>query len=240
MIFRSQMPTWKKKIKLELAESWKVDKKLKAQQVTTYELWVKTFLPSSPKVTVAAFLACVRVGGRGVGGEHGVPWKATEMWLLTFYLELVTRVQQVLCCNSDTPPQFYPDQDPDTMLSCFACWTSKLYTLSATKPPLAHSKQERKKERKNKKTESTSLSACQLHTPPPTWLCLLEECIITFLFPSSENEGFSQEFQSLGAQANSWCKCHTNNVFSVQVDANVILTMPLSVQADANVILTMS
>ncbi len=238
MIFRSQMPTWKKKIKLELAESWKVvDKKLKAQQVTTYELWVKTFLPSSPKVTVAAFLACVRVGGRGVGGEHGVPWKATEMWLLTFYLEVVTRVQQVLCCNSDTPPQVYPDQDPDTMLSCFCLLDIKIVHTLSNKATTG-SQQERKKET-NKQTKHISLCMPTPYTTTHVAM-LLEERIITFLFPSSENEGFSQEFQSLGAQANSWCKCHTNNVFSVQVDANVILTMPLSVQVDANVILTMS
>jgi hypothetical protein len=59
----------------------------------------------------------------------------------------------------------------------------------------------RKKERKK-----AHLSLC-MPTPYTTTTThvamLLEERIITFLFPSSENEGFSQEFQSLGAQANS-------------------------------------
>jgi hypothetical protein len=58
------------------------------------------------------------------------------------------------------------------------------------------SQQERKK---------AHLSLC-MPTPYTTTThvaMLLEERIITFLFPSSENEGFSQEFQSLGAQANS-------------------------------------
>jgi len=60
----------------------------------------------------------------------------------------------------------------------------------------------RKKERKKRK--KAHLSLC-MPTPYTTThvAMLLEERLITFLFPSSENEGFSQEFQSLGAQANS-------------------------------------
>jgi hypothetical protein len=67
-------------------------------------------------------------------------------------------------------------------------------TFSATKP-LAHSK-ERKKERKQ-------ISLCMPTPYTTTHVAALLEEHITFLFPSSENEGFSQEFQSLGAQANS-------------------------------------
>jgi hypothetical protein len=63
------------------------------------------------------------------------------------------------------------------------------------------SQQETKKET-NKQTKHISLCMPTPYTTTHVAM-LLEERIITFLFPSSENEGFSQEFQSLGAQANS-------------------------------------
>jgi hypothetical protein len=116
-------------------------------------------------------------------------------YVLTFYLEVVTRVQQVLCCNSDTPPQVYPDQDGERYHAFLLCLLDIkiVHTLSNK---ATGSQQERKK---------AHLSLC-MPTPYTTTThvaMLLEERIITFLFPSSENEGFSQEFQSLGAQANS-------------------------------------
>jgi len=58
------------------------------------------------------------------------------------------------------------------------------------------SQQETKKERKH-------ISLCMPTPYTTTHVAMLLEERITFLFPSSENEGFSQEFQSLGAQANS-------------------------------------
>ncbi len=134
----------------------------------------------------------MRVGGRGLGwGRTWGTMKSNRDSLLTFTYKLFTRVQQqVLCCNSDTP-QVYPDQDGDTMLSCLLAGHQNC-TLSATKP-LAHIA---KKERKQK-------SLCMPTPYITTHVATLLEEHITFLFPSSENEGFSQEFQSLGAQANS-------------------------------------
>jgi hypothetical protein len=83
-------------------------------------------------------------------------------------------------------------------LACLlACWTSKLYTLSNKATGSQQRKKERKKERKQ-------ISLCMPTPYITTHVATLLEEHITFLFPSSENEGFSQEFQSLlGAQANS-------------------------------------
>jgi hypothetical protein len=88
--------------------------------------------------------------------------------------------------------QVYPDQYGDTMLSCLLAGHQNC-TLAATKP-LVHSKKERKK-------ADLSLHANSIHHHPRGYAAFEEH--ITSLFPSSENEGFSQEFQSLGAQANS-------------------------------------
>jgi hypothetical protein len=69
---------------------------------------------------------------------------------------------------------------------------------------IVHSQQQshwftaRKKERKK---ADLSLHANSIHHHPRGYAAFEEH--ITSLFPSSENEGFSQEFQSLGAQANS-------------------------------------
>ncbi len=114
---------------------------------------------SSPPKSLMQLSCMCESWGKGVGAEHGVPWKATEM-ATNIYLQVVTRVQQVLCCNSDTHSGLsWSVWRYHAFL--LACWTSKLYTRSNK---ATGSQQERKK-------ESRSLSACQLHTPPPTWLC---------------------------------------------------------------------
>lgn len=108
---------------------------------------------SSPPKALLQLACMCESWGKGVGGEHGVPWKATET-ATNVYLQVVTRVQQVLCCNSDTP-HVYPDQDGDTMLSCLFAGHQNC-TLSATKP-LAHSKKEGKKETRSLSVHANSI-----------------------------------------------------------------------------------
>ncbi len=135
----------------------------------------------------------MRVGGRGLGENMGYHEKQQRR-LLTFTYKLSQESNRCFAATQTHLRSILIRMEIPCFLACLLAGHQNC-TLSATKP-LAHSKIDRKNER-------TQISLCMPTPYTTTHVAMLLEEHVTFLFPSSENEGFSQEFQSLGAQANS-------------------------------------